>query len=153
MRGCAETTPGHTRSISRRTTGVYRHGLTRWQIGHQHGSAAKTEIGRCVAFYAGLFKQNCKQEWSEVLQHAEAFEKTAKQKWPAYHEEMRGIAEGSGRELLDIVAINVRTEINFGMFSDGCTALSWQTEKRAYLAQNWDVSQIPCALRYMVQRC
>jgi hypothetical protein len=52
---------------------------------------------------------------------------------------MRGLADGSGKELLDILAINVRTEINFGLFSDGCTALGWQTEKRAWLAQNWDV--------------
>ncbi|KAJ4298189.1 hypothetical protein N0V90_006088 [Kalmusia sp. IMI 367209] len=109
-----------------------------YEIGYQHGLAAKTEIDRCIAFYAGLFKKNCKQEWPEVLQHAEKFEKSAKDRWPAYHEEMRGIADGSGRSLLDVVAINVRTEINFGLFSDGCTALSWQTEKRAYLAQNWD---------------
>jgi hypothetical protein len=52
---------------------------------------------------------------------------------------MCGIADGSEKKLLDIVAINVRTEINFGLFSDGCTALGWQTEKRAWLAQNWDV--------------
>jgi isopenicillin-N N-acyltransferase-like protein len=54
---------------------------------------------------------------------------------------MRGIADGAGVALLSIVALNVRTEINFGLFSDGCTALSWHTEKRAYLGQNWDVSQ------------
>lgn len=52
---------------------------------------------------------------------------------------MRGVADGAGKGLLDIVAINVRTEINFGLFSDGCTALSWHTEKRAWHAQNWDV--------------
>jgi isopenicillin-N N-acyltransferase-like protein len=52
---------------------------------------------------------------------------------------MQGIADGAGKELLDIVAINVRTEINFGLFSDGCTALSWHTEKRAWLGQNCDV--------------
>jgi len=55
---------------------------------------------------------------------------------------MRGISEGAGRDLLDIVALNVRTEINFGLFSDGCTALSWQTEGHAWLGQNWDVSRI-----------
>jgi len=49
-----------------------------------------------------------------------------------------GIAEGSGREVADIIAINVRTEITFGLFSDGCTALSWKTEDGSYLAQNWD---------------
>ncbi|KAF2634638.1 peptidase C45 acyl-coenzyme A:6-aminopenicillanic acid acyl-transferas-like protein [Massarina eburnea CBS 473.64] len=109
-----------------------------YEIGHQHGTAAKTEIARCIAFYASLFHSNCKQTWPQVLSNAESFERTAKEKWPAYHEEMRGIADGSGRELLDIVAINVRTEINFGLFSDGCTALAWGTENRAWLAQNWD---------------
>lgn len=120
---------------------LWRYYLTQLKIGHEHGTAARTEIGRCITFYAGLFKENCKQEWPEVLQHAQVFEKLAKEKWPAYHEEMRGIADGSERDLLDIVAINVRTEINFGMFSDGCTSLSWQTAKRAYLGQNWDVSE------------
>ena len=97
------------------------------------------QIDRCKEFYAGLFLKNCKQTWPEVLQHAAAFEQQAKKQWPAFHEEMRGIADGSGKELLDIVALNVRTEINFGLFSDGCTALAWHTEKRAWLAQNWDV--------------
>lgn len=53
---------------------------------------------------------------------------------------MQGIADGASKEILDIIAINVRTEINFGLFSDGCTALAWHTEKRAWLGQNWDVS-------------
>lgn len=87
--------------------------------------------------------KNCKIEWPQVLQHASEFEQQAKAKWPAYHEEMQGIADGAGRELLDVVAINVRTEINFGLFSDGCTALAWQTEKRSWLGQNWDVRYPP----------
>ena len=41
--------------------------------------------------------------------------------------------------LSDIIALNVRTEINFGLFSDGCTALSWLQEDLSILAQNWDV--------------
>jgi isopenicillin-N N-acyltransferase-like protein len=53
---------------------------------------------------------------------------------------MRGIADGAKRDLLDIVALNVRTEINFGLFSDGCTALAWHTGDHAWLGQNWDVS-------------
>jgi isopenicillin-N N-acyltransferase-like protein len=73
-----------------------------------------------------------------VQQLASTFEQQAKNKWPAYHEEMRGIADGASRDLFDIVALNVRTEINFGCFSDGCTALSWRTSQHAWLAQNWD---------------
>lgn len=51
-----------------------------------------------------------------------------------------GLAEGAGKELADILALNVRTEINFGLFSDGCTALSWAAQDSSFLAQNWDVS-------------
>ena len=32
----------------------------------------------------------------------------------------------------------MRTEINYGMFSDGCTALSWKNGNASFLAQNWD---------------
>ncbi|KAF2657275.1 peptidase C45 acyl-coenzyme A:6-aminopenicillanic acid acyl-transferas-like protein [Lophiostoma macrostomum CBS 122681] len=109
-----------------------------YEIGHQHGTAAREQVHRCIAFYSGLFLKNCKQEWPQVLEHASDFEARAREKWPAYHEEMRGIADGAGVALLSIVALNVRTEINFGLFSDGCTALAWHTEKRAYLGQNWD---------------
>ena len=68
------------------------------------------------------------------------FEDTIQQNWPDYLEEMRGIAEGAGKTLADIIALNVRTEINFGLFSDGCTALSWLHKDASILAQNWDVS-------------
>ena len=36
------------------------------------------------------------------------------------------------------MALNIRTEINYGLFSDGCTALAWHTQDKAFLAQNWD---------------
>ena len=57
-----------------------------------------------------------------------------------------GLADGAGVELADILACNVRTEIAFGLFSDGCTALSWLTppssttsaKGTSWLAQNWD---------------
>lgn len=87
---------------------------------------------------------------------------------PRYLDEIRGIAEGSGVDFLDVLALNVRTEITFGLFtddpsnssstmsgatagempeSDGCTSLSWfaaaqmdppSTSSFSYLAQNWD---------------
>ena len=40
-----------------------------------------------------------------------------------------------------ILALNVRTEIAYGMFDDGCTVLSWKTKDTNYLAQNWDWQQ------------
>ena len=53
---------------------------------------------------------------------------------------MKGIADGAGVDFLSILALNVRTEIAYGMMSDGCTAFAWKTKEASYLAQNWDWS-------------
>lgn len=70
------------------------------------------------------------------------FEPVIRRKWPAYLDEMRGIADGAGVELADVLALNVRTEIAFGLFTDGCTMLAWHSEQSAFIAQNWDVSVV-----------
>jgi isopenicillin-N N-acyltransferase-like protein len=101
---------------------------------------AKLQVARSIAFYTHLFQQKSGKSWPEVRQTASIFAFTIEQKWPAYLEEMQGLADGAEVELLDIVALNVRTEIAFGQFSDGCTAISWKGEKRSLLGQNWDVS-------------
>ncbi|KIW17136.1 hypothetical protein PV08_04327 [Exophiala spinifera] len=111
---------------------------TPYEIGVQHGTAAKDHVARCIDFYASLFEKTSKLDWAQVQDIASSFSDHIKSTWPAYHEEMQGVATGSGRSILDIVALNVRTEIAFGAFSDGCTSLAWNTEKRAYLGQNWD---------------
>ena len=49
-----------------------------------------------------------------------------------------GVAIGAQVPYLSIVALNVRTEIAYGMSKDGCTALYWRTEKSTFQAQNWD---------------
>lgn len=51
-----------------------------------------------------------------------------------------GVADGAQRDILDIIALNVRTEITFGQFTDGCTSLYWRDEQHTFLGQNWDVS-------------
>lgn len=58
----------------------------------------------------------------------------------------KGVAEGAGVRFEDILALNVRTEIAFGMYqSDGCTSFSWKKGKESFLSQNWDV----CGFQYM----
>ncbi|CAF9940480.1 MAG: hypothetical protein ALECFALPRED_008693 [Alectoria fallacina] len=51
---------------------------------------------------------------------------------------MKGVAKGADVPYLSILAINVRTEIAFGLATDGCTAVFWKTDKSSFLAQNWD---------------
>ncbi|KAF2723969.1 AAT-domain-containing protein [Polychaeton citri CBS 116435] len=115
---------------------------TPYEIGYTHGSEAKPQIASCIDFYSGLFVSTAKLEWPAVRELAQSrFEPNIRKEWPDYHEEMSGIADGAEVELADIIAINVRTEISFGLFSDGCTALSWlasSSPSRSFLAQNWD---------------
>lgn len=112
---------------------------TPYDIGLQHGWGAPQQIAGTIAFYESLFIENSNLDWQGVTKVASEFEPVIKRKWPNYYEEMRGVAEGSGKTLLDIIAINVRTEINFGLATDGCTAMSWETSNgKSWLAQNWD---------------
>ncbi|KAI4753986.1 AAT-domain-containing protein [Aureobasidium sp. EXF-3400] len=109
-----------------------------YEIGYQHGSQASHQIQGSINFYTKLFLETTKLSWAQVRSTALEFEEIIQQHWPNYLEEMRGIAEGANKTLADIIALNVRTEINFGLFSDGCTALSWLHDDASVLAQNWD---------------
>ncbi|WPH03726.1 Hypothetical protein R9X50_00660900 [Acrodontium crateriforme] len=108
------------------------------QIGFKHGSEARIQVSRSIKFYADLFLKTANLQWTQVQELASKFEPIMSKKWPAYLDEMAGLAEGAKVELADIIAINVRTEIAFGLFSDGCTALSWKTADTSFLGQNWD---------------
>lgn len=70
--------------------------------------------------------------------------------------EINGISSGADIPFLDILALNIRSEITFGLFSDkpkeftnvptdGCTSLGWLTGSKAFLCQTWDwrVEQSP----------
>ncbi|RMY16428.1 hypothetical protein D0866_13673 [Hortaea werneckii] len=109
-----------------------------YEIGLQHGHTAKQQVAGTIGFYANMFKETSHMSWPKVQELAMSFEPVMRRKWPAYLEEIQGLADGAGVQLADIIAVNVRTEIAFGLFSDGCTSLSWRTAKSSFLAQNWD---------------
>lgn len=86
-----------------------------------------------------MFKSNANLTWEQVQALAMDFEPVIREKWPDYLAEIRGIADGTDLGVEDIIAVNVRTEIAFGLFSDGCTALGWKTgQGGSWAAQNWD---------------
>lgn len=53
-------------------------------------------------------------------------------------EEVSGIASGASVPFESILALNVRTEIGFGMLNDGCTAFAIKTDTDSFIGQNWD---------------
>lgn len=116
------------------------------QIGLAHGRLLAEQIVAQLVIYRALFLETCKFEWEHVLDVAAEFNATIKRLAPDLLEEMRGIADGTGSTdvgLLDIVALNCRSEIALGQWDDGCTALGWRlptgnNSQKQILAQNWD---------------
>jgi isopenicillin-N N-acyltransferase-like protein len=86
-----------------------------------------------------MFQSTSKLSWSDVREVAKEFQSTLEKLTPHVYAEMEGIAEGAGLDVLDIVALNSRSEIALGKFSDGCTTLCWKKSDGARaLSQNWD---------------
>ena len=87
-----------------------------------------------------MFQQTSQLDWAAVRRIAHDFAQTISTLTPEIYLEMDGIAEGAGVDVLDIVALNCRSEIALGHFSDGCTSLGWKRDgdSDVILSQNWD---------------
>lgn len=133
------------------------------QIGRQHGRLLRKQILRQISIYDKLFMDRCKLNWQQVLGLASEFQPTIARLAPNLLEEMQGIADGvmdlesqkpNGLHytddvdgeirhhdvgLLDILALNARSEIALSKWDDGCTSVAWKLPSGVQLlAQNWD---------------
>lgn len=116
--------------------------------GVQYGRQAADRIDRTFSIYSDDFEQI---GMNSVRQFARGFVDRIGTYDPEMIEEINGIAEGSGRPVEDIIAINARTEILYGLKSaidelspdnDSCTAVAALPQvtksRRVIHAQNWD---------------
>ncbi|KAK2825727.1 hypothetical protein FQN49_007423 [Arthroderma sp. PD_2] len=107
-------------------------------IGRQHGEQASKEIHGSLDFYKHMFKKTSSMGWPEVCRTALKFLPLIETSFPNYMQEIRGIAQGADVDVKSVLALNVRTEIAYGLFDDGCTAFAWKGAGESFLAQNWD---------------
>ncbi|KAH8895347.1 AAT-domain-containing protein [Thozetella sp. PMI_491] len=101
---------------------------TPYEIGHQHGSLARDKVNGSLKFYRELFETKCDMDWPAVRAEASKY--------------LDSLSK------INIVALNVRTEITFGLFTDkparpvpvdGCTSLGYHpADGASFLMQNWD---------------
>ena len=121
--------------------------------GRQYGAQATDRIHRSIALYGGLVARHGvgRDRLAEIIS---GFRPVIAAIDEDYLIEMRGIAEGAGVEMRDIVMINARTEVlqlaeldaaardNTRADADGCTAVVAMPEVTAagdlIHAQNWD---------------
>src|SRR5262245_42448325 len=111
--------------------------------GRQLGRAVADRVEQTIASYMALFDRRASLERGRVLAEAERFMPAIEGYAPHLLEEMRGIAAGSGRDLREIVAINARTELMYGLPGrPECTSVAVgpaaSADGHVRVAQNWD---------------
>ena len=86
---------------------------TAYQRGRQYGTQAAGRVRDSVRSYEQVFAHLTGWDWPAVRREASRFEAPIGEFRPGYLDEMRGIADGAGLGLADILAINVRTEVMY----------------------------------------
>ena len=77
------------------------------------GTQAAGRVRDSVRSYEQVFAHLTGWDWPAVRREAIRFEAPIGEFRPGYLDEMRGIADGAGLGLADILAINVRTEVMY----------------------------------------
>ena len=120
---------------------------TGYELGLQHGKRLKKEIGEIVAKWkkntSDMMGRDANMVLAEFFQYAQ-FTAAIKKWTPDLYEEVRGIAEGSGQQLNDIMVFNLLDE--FWVYQDNlsnhhCSGIGVPSRngKNAYIAQNMDI--------------
>ena len=116
--------------------------------GVAYGRAAAERVHRSLALYRGELDRRGVNP-GQIAKLARDFAPHVSAYDPAYLEEMKGIAEGAGVTVEDVIFINCRTEMMFGartmietQKNDGCTAVIVLPEAaddgKLIHAHNWD---------------
>src|SRR5437899_3501480 len=122
------------------------------QIGYDHGRNARPEIEHNLEVYFRRFKSETELSHDVAISRAAKFLEVINKVSPEYAETMKGVAAGSGQEILDITALNVRYELMYSQFSKiglkpmpktfGCTAFAALPiavdNGHLMMGQNWD---------------
>jgi len=116
--------------------------------GRQHGEGARERIARNLEVYFERFEREGRLTRDEVLRRAELYWDVIQNVNGDYAEGVRGVADGSNVELLEIVALNVRYEILYHQFTqtalgaDGCTGMAISPANTRHghmlMGENWD---------------
>jgi isopenicillin-N N-acyltransferase like protein len=83
--------------------------------GRQYGSQARAQIRHSIGSYAALFAYDRGLDWSEMQALALGYLPVFEEVVPDLVGEMRGVAEGAGCALAEILALNARTELLAGI--------------------------------------
>jgi isopenicillin-N N-acyltransferase-like protein len=116
--------------------------------GHAYGQQARDRVLRSIAAYAETFEYFAGWDWQRSRAEARRYLPAIDDFAPSQVDELRGIADGAGVELDDVLAVNVRTEIMYAARVRSAMALrapeecstfaSGATGRHLLVGQNWD---------------
>ena len=115
--------------------------------GHRHGLALGDQIAHNLEVYYDRFQREAELEPREVRSRAEHLLPVLSTH--PYWQAIRGMAEGSGIDLVDLLVLNLRYELMYYQYSilpvggaDGCTSFgvlpSQAADGHLLIGENWD---------------
>jgi isopenicillin-N N-acyltransferase like protein len=124
-----------------------------YERGEQYGRAARDQVLHSKAGYARAFAHAAGWSWEQALEASAPLLPVVRESFPAYVQEMEGIAEGSGLSFEDVFAMNARTEVMWagtvrqseelrGSFARECSSFALlptrTADRHTYVGQTWD---------------
>jgi isopenicillin-N N-acyltransferase-like protein len=102
-------------------------------------------VHRSVEVYERIFAHYAELAWPQVRERAAPFVEAIDAYDVQLLPELEGIAEGAGLDAEDVLALNLRTEVMFGLDArvahaamKECTAVGRRDDEAFWIAQNWD---------------
>jgi isopenicillin-N N-acyltransferase-like protein len=134
---------------------------TLYDQGLQHGQKLKSRIAHNVQVYFERFESEARLSRTEVLGRAVKYGEVIASQNPDYFAGIQGVAKGSGLDLHQLLALNVRYEILYYQLSanamgGGCTSFAVLPGASAnghlLMGQNWDwIPQVQGAVLHTVE--
>ncbi|MFH9294197.1 C45 family autoproteolytic acyltransferase/hydolase [Streptomyces sp. NPDC017520] len=128
--------------------------------GRQYGEAVRPQLHAALGYYEEAFGRSAGLTWDKVTARAARWLEPVSAYAPHLVEEMRGIADGAGTGLLDVLALNARGEVIYDKSfaeiasdgptegpvdeepAEGCTSFAAygpaSGDGHVYAGQNWD---------------
>lgn len=128
--------------------------------GRQYGEAVRPRLHAALGYYEEAFGRSAGLTWDQVTARAARWLEPVSAYAPHLVEEMRGIADGAGADLLDVLALNARGEVIYDKSfaeiaadgaaegpaaeepAEGCTSFAAygpaSGDGHVYAGQNWD---------------
>ena len=106
--------------------------------GYDFGRAHAGAVAVTIATYRRLLREAAGIGPSELRCAGADVAERLEPSWPPLFEELEGIAAGARQDVLELAAVNARTELLAGTSQSECSVVAHSDGMRASLAQTWD---------------